>query len=215
MNGIEVGGAADIKALAADRKAKAPALAKQKRTNRQRGGDGLHQVDHGHGPSLHQQVKAAHTVQTGIPERSWQRPYALPSFADPPGYTYCYIARHRRRHGDDAGLLSALREGWEFVRTGELDEDDLPTETFTGRLAKYGEVVGDETTVLMKLPERLKAQRDAYYNNRRDAATKQVQKRKPGLEGTNTKMPLVEDVNESEVARPVMRARRAQADQDT
>jgi hypothetical protein len=215
MNAIEVSGmsAADIKASAADRKAKAPVIAKQRATRRAKADENLHAVDRGHGPSLHQQAASAHSVDLG-PEKNWQRPYALPAFPDPPGFVYCYIARHRRRHGDDAGLLSALREGWQFVRTDELDEQDLPTETFTGRLAKYGEVVGDESTVLMKLPERLKAQRDAYYNNRRDAATREVQKKKPGLEGTNTKMPLVEDINESEVARPMMRARRAAATQE-
>jgi hypothetical protein len=109
-----------------------------------------------------------------------------------------------------------LREGWEFVAPGELDEQDVPTESFTGRLAKHGEVVGDETTVLMKMPDAMKAQRDAYYNRRRDAATREVRKPRPGIAEANSKMPLVEDRNEISEDNVTMRARRApKADADT
>lgn len=214
MNSIEIGGSSpvggrELRDQARAKAAKAPAIAKQRKEKRA-GAKDVHAVDRGHGPSLHQQAASAHVVDLG-PERNWRRAYSLPSFPDPPGYTYCYIARHRRRHGDDANLLASIREGWQFVKPEELDEEDVPTESFTGRLSKHGDVVGDETTILMKMPDRMKAQRDAYYNSRRDLATKQVQKRKPGLAEANSKMPLVEDVNESEVARPQMRARRAPA----
>jgi hypothetical protein len=133
----------------------------------------------------------------------------LPSFPDPPGFSLCWIARHRRRHGDDANLLASVREGWQFVRPDELDEQDVPTETFTGRLAKHGEVVGDETTILMKMPDAMKAQRDAHFNQRRDAATRAVRKRNPGIAEANSKMPLVIDQNDVSEENVQMRARRA------
>lgn len=207
-------GAKEISAAAADRANKKPVLAKQRAERRAKGSTDVHAVDRGHGPSVHQEARAASkvvTIDTGT-VKSWRRAYSLPSFPDPPGYVLCWIARHKRRHGDDAGLLGSLREGWQFVKPEEMDEDDLPTETFTGRLAKYGDVIGDETTVLMKLPEEFKAQRDAYYNGRRDEATKAVTRRNPGLDIENPAMPLVEDRNEVSHDFARMRARRPRAD---
>lgn len=203
-------GAKEIKQAATDRANQKPAIAKQRAERRAKGSSDVHAVDLGHGPSVHQEAKAASkvvTVDTGA-VKSWRRAYSLPSFPDPPGYVLCWIARHKRRHGDDAGLLASLREGWQFVKPHEIDEDDLPTETFTGRLAKHGDVIGDETTVLMKLPEAFKAQRDAYYNGKRDSATKAVTRKNPGLDIESTAMPLVEDRNEVSADYVRMRARR-------
>jgi hypothetical protein len=207
-------GAKEVRERAIERTNQKPAIAKHRAERRAKGSTDVHAVDRGHGPSVTQQAKASSkivTVDTGA-IKAWRRAYSLPSFPDPPGFVLCYIARHKRRHGDDAGLLSSLREGWQFVRPEELDEDDLPTETFTGRLAKYGEVIGDETTVLMKLPEEFKAQRDAYYNGKRDSATRAVTKRNPGLDVESPAMPLVEDRNEVSHDFARMRARRPRAD---
>jgi hypothetical protein len=218
MSTIEVGnpaairgsgiGAAELKEQRVEKQGKKAPIAKQRQGNRAKGNDGLHDVDRGHGPSLGQQAAGVHIVDRG-PKQNWQRAYALPSFPDPPGYSYCWIARHRRRHGDDVNLLASIREGWQFVKPDELEEEDIPTETFVGRLGKHGEVVGDETTILMKMPDAMKAQRDAYYNRRRDAATREVRRAKPGIAEANSKMPLVEDRNEISEDNVTMRARRA------
>lgn len=217
MSTIEIGGApgaGELRQAKLEREAKKPAIAKQRAERRAKGAGNVHAVDRGHGPSVQQQALSAHkvtTIDTGA-ARSWRRAYSLPSFQDPPGYCLCWIARHKRRHGDDAGLMASLREGWMFVRPAEIDEDDLPTETFTGRLAKHGEVIGDETTILMKLPEEFKAQRDAYYNGKRDEATRAVTRKNPGLDVENPAMPLVEDRNEVSHDFARMRARRPRAD---
>jgi hypothetical protein len=188
-------------------KNKGAAIAKQRAQGRAKG-DTTHAVDRGIGATGTRAESLVHVVDRG-PKDTWQRAYALPSFPDPPGFTYCWIARHRRRHGDDVGLLASMREGWQFVPPDELDEQDIPTETFTGRLAKHGEVVGDETTILMKMPDHMKAQRDAYYNRRRDIATRAVRKQKPGIAEANSKMPLVIDQNDISEENVQMRARRA------
>lgn len=217
MSTIEVGnprvsaasiGAAEIKEQRVAKQGARAAVAKQRATNRAKGNDGIHAVDRDAGTQRPQDGGGVHVVDRG-PKTTWQRAYSLPSFPDPAGFTLCWIARHRRRHGDDANLLASIREGWQFVKPGELDEEDVPTETFTGRLAKHGEVVGDETTILMKMPDAMKAQRDAYYNRRRDAATRAVRKSKPGIAEANSKMPLVEDRNELSEESVQMRARRA------
>jgi hypothetical protein len=208
-------GAADLKEQRIAKDAKAPAIAKQRAQGRAKGQNEAHAVDRGIGAVGDRAASQVHIVDRG-PKTSWQRAYALPSFPDPPGFSLCWIARHRGRHGDDVGLMSALREGWQFVAPDELDDQDVPTESFTGRLAKHGEVVGDETTILMKIPNEMKAQRDAYYNRRRDAATRQVRKPKPGIAEANSKMPLVEDRNEVSEENVQMRARRApRPDSDT
>lgn len=210
MSTIEIGGspaAKDIKQQAFERAAKAPAIAKQRAQKRAKTNNSHHGVDRTQGVSLKQAASAATQVDRDD-QRNWRRAYSLPSFPDPPGYVLCWVARHRRRHGDDANLLASLREGWRFVKPEEIDEEDLPTESFTGRLAKHGDVIGDETTVLMKLPEHMKAQRDAFYNKTRDSATRAVTRRKPGLAEATPQMPLVEDRNEVSVDFARMRARK-------
>jgi hypothetical protein len=201
-------GAKELKEQRHEKQGKRAAIAKQRAGNRAKGNDGLHAVDRSHGFALDSQASAVHVVDRG-PKQNWQRAYALPSFPDPPGYSYCWIARHRRRHGDDVNLLASIREGWQFVKPDELEEQDIPTETFTGRLAKHGDVVGDETTILMKMPDAMKAQRDAYYNRRRDQATREVRKSRPGLAEANSKMPLVVDQNDISDENVMMRGRRA------
>lgn len=208
-------GAAEMLEQKHQKDGKKPAIAKQRAAGRAKGNDGIHDVERGHGAQGERAASQIHVVDRG-PKTTWQRAYSLPSFPDPAGYSLCWIARHRRRHGDDAGLLGARREGWQFVHPDELDDADVPTETFTGRLAKHGEVVGDETTILMKMPDAMKAQRDAYYNRRRDAATRHVRARRPGIAEANSKMPLVEDRNEVSEENVTMRARRApKQDADT
>lgn len=201
-------GAAELKQQKTE-KNKGAAIAKQRATGRAKGNNAdIHAVDRGIGATGTRAESQVHVVDRG-PKDTWQRAYALPSFPDPPGFTYCWIARHRRRHGDDVNLLASMREGWQFVPPDELEEQDIPTETFTGRLAKHGEVVGDETTILMKMPDHMKAQRDAYYNRRRDVATRAVRKQKPGIAEANSKMPLVIDQNDISEENVQMRARRA------
>lgn len=208
---IEIGGppASELIEQGKQRNAKKGVIAKQRKERRAKGADDLHAVDRGQGPTLTQQARRAHKVEEPLPVKAWRRPYALPGFPDPPGYVLCYIARHRNRHGDEKGTLMALREGWVPASLDDIDEEDVPIETLTGRLAKFGDVIGDDSTILMKLPEALKAQRDAYYNNKRDAATKAVTRRRPGLEVQSPAMPLVEDRNEVSVTLDTMRARRA------
>jgi hypothetical protein len=199
-------GAAELKEEKAS-KNKGAAIAKQRAQGRAKG-DTTHSIDRGTGAKGARAESQIHVIDRG-PKSTWHRAYALPSFPDPEGFTLCWIARHRRRHGDDVNLLASMREGWQFVHPDELEEEDIPTETFTGRLAKHGEVVGDETTILMKMPDHMKAQRDAYYNQRRDIATRAVRKRKPGIAEANSKMPLVIDQNDISEESVQMRARRA------
>ena len=208
---IEIGtpvGASEIREAAHQREGQKAAVAKQRAGKRGKASiKEVHAVDRRIGGTSRREASKVHLVDHGI-EKNWRPAYSLPSFPDPPGFSLCWIARHSRRHGDEANLLASLRQGWIPVKPDELEDQDLPVESFTGRLAKYGEVIGDETTILMKLPDRMKAQRDAHYNGKRDKATRAVTRRKPGLAEATTQMPLVEDRNEVSTDFARMRARR-------
>lgn len=210
MPAIEIGvsnQSKEIREQAVKRAAAKPVHAKAKAERRAKGAGGdVHAVVRSRGRSRKQEASAAHKVDRGVVKR-WRRAHSLPSFPDPPGYTYCWISSHRRRHGDEAGILAAKQEGWEFVRAEELDEDSLPTQTHS----RYGEMIGNDSTVLMKLPDELKAQRDGHFNQKRDLATRQVTRRKPGLAEATRQMPLVEDRNDVFFDKPLMRARRVPA----
>lgn len=177
------------------REQKAPELARQQQQRRgqgKAGGTKAHNVKRTVAKSRLQEAAAVHHVERGTPEKRWQPSYTLPGLPDPPGYFLTYIARHGRHRGDEGGLIKALAEHWEFARVSDFPEHILPTLELT----KHGEVIGNDTSILMKLPLELKAQRDAHYNSKRDRATRQVNTPKPGLLEANDKMPLVEDINQ-------------------
>ena len=206
MPNIEiVGPQREAKEHAIRREQLKPEAARQvkQRRGKKAGGD-VHTVDRDRGHSRTQEAAAAHEVERG-PVRRWHRAYALPHLPDPPGYTLQYVGRHGQHRGDEARLTAALQEGWEFARTTDFPKHFLPTISLSG----FGQIIGNDSTVLMKLPLEFKHQMDAYYNGRRDAATKAVNRRKPGLEINHKAMPLVEDRNDVDVATPRMRARRA------
>lgn len=171
----------------------APELAKQKQQARAKKSDTHHEVKRTVAKSRLQEGAAAHNVAHPAPRR-WRRAFALPGLPDPLGYVLCYIARHGQHRGDEAGLIAALSEGWEFARLSDFPGHILQKTT----ISEYGAVIGNASSVLMKLPEDFKAQRDEYFNSRRDIATRHVNNPKPGLAEANSKMPLVEDVNQSE-----------------
>ncbi len=169
-----------------------PILAKQKKGRRAVKSNSPHQVERRVATSRAEDAVAAHEVEHGQVKR-WQPAFTLPGVKDPPGYVSCWISRHGRHRGDEEGLRKALSEGWEFGRVKDYpDSHALPTQ----RSSVHGEMIGNDSAVLMKLPEELKAQRDAYYNGKRDRATRQINKPKPGLAEANDKMPLVEDLNQ-------------------
>lgn len=182
-----------------------PEAARQhkQRRGKKAGGD-VHNVDRTVAASRVQEAAEATMVERG-PIKRWQRAYALPHLPDPPGYVLQYVGRHGQHRGDEARLTAALQEGWEFARKSDFPKHFLPTQTLPG----FGQIIGNDSTVLMKLPVEFKQQMDAYYNGKRDSATRAVTRRHPGLPEATKEMPLVEDRNDVSADNPRMRARRA------
>lgn len=206
MAAIEiVGPAAEAREHAIRREQLKPEAARQAKQRRgKKAGGEVHKVDRKQAQSRTQEAGEVHEIVRG-PIKRWQRAYALPHLPDPPGYVIQYIGRHGQHRGDEARLTAALQEGWEFARKTDWPDRYLPTQTLPG----FGQIIGNDSTVLMKLPLEFKHQMDAYYNGRRDAATKAVNKRNPGLPEATRAMPLVEDRNDVSADNPRMRARRA------
>lgn len=185
----------------------APDIARQVREGRNRSADGgVHAVSRRLTSSRSQEAAAATQVERG-PVKRWRRASALAALPSPVGFHIEYVRRDNTQRGDMQNLVEHIQEGWEFARKSDFPEHTLPTQ----RLTDHGEVIGNATTILMKIPEELYAQRNAHYNGRRDTITRAINRKKPGLDEANRKMPLVEDVNDygSEFERTrVRRARR-------
>lgn len=184
----------ELERIRATREANSGEIERQIRDRQHRGADGdVHAVRRNVARSRKQEASDVTEVKSPAPQKRWRRASALPSFPAPPGYVLCWMRRDNTVRGSDDNLFECIEEGWEFCKSSDFPERALPTQ----QLAKYGDVIGNASSVLMKMPEEIHAQREAYYRSRRDAVTSAVNQKNPGLEAeaTSSKMPLVEDVN--------------------
>lgn len=185
---------------------RAPELARQARQARGKASDGgVHKVKRAAPPSRAQEAAAAHDVEHVAPRR-WMKASSLPSFRAPPGYYLEWVRRDNSQRGDCENLVAHLTEGWEFAKKSDFPGKHVPTQ----RLSDYGECIGNASSILMKLPLELKQQRDEYYRNQRNRATKAVGEANPAPEGvSHPSMPIIEDENKVRTAMRQQKARRA------
>lgn len=185
---------------------RAPEFAKQARTNRAKKADGgIHAVKREVGKSRVQEAAAATDVALP-PARRWMRAAALPAFPPPPGFHLEWVRRDNRNRGDSENLVAHLSEGWEFARKGDFPGKHVPTQA----VSNYGELIGNDSSVLMKLPLELKQQRDQYYRERRNQSTRAVGQPDPAPEGvSHPDMPIVEDKNRVRTRMHAMKGRRS------
>jgi len=184
--------------LHTQREAGRPELARQLRQRRAKKADGdIHKVDREVHPSRTQEAAELNEVDRG-PVRRWQRAAALVQMPPPPGYHIEWVRRDNRNRGDHANLLAHIQEGWEPCGRKDFPKAVLPTQ----RLTDLGEVIGNDNSILMKIPLELKAQRDAFYNSRRDKATRGIDSsNEVGLtQAQDPRMPIVENININEGA---------------
>jgi hypothetical protein len=187
-------------------RARAPEFARQARQKRHKGADGdLHRVKRTVAKSRVQEAAAVTDVERG-PAKRWMKASALPALPAPPGFYLEWVRRDNQHRGDCENLVAHLTEGWEFARKSDFPGRHLPTQ----RLSDYGELIGNASSVLMKLPLAMKQERDQYYRNQRNRATKAVNEPDPAPMGvSHPDMPIVEDENKVRVKMHQARARRA------
>lgn len=179
------------------RRAAEPELAKQARLKRAKKADGgVHDVKRAARSSRVQEAASAHDVERPL-DRRWVRSAALPALKAPAGFAIKWTRRDNRNRGDNENLRQRLSEGWEYAKKSDFPSAILPT----SRFADQGEVIGNDSTVLLKIDERLLAQRDRYYNTKRNRASRAVNDPKgDGLpdDVRHAAMPIVENKTENQ-----------------
>jgi hypothetical protein len=196
---------AEVSEAALKREQAKPEFARQARQNRSKKADGdVHAVKRGRAKSRLQEA-AAHTEVAKPAVKRWMKASALPQIPNPPGFHIEYVRKDNQTRGDLENLVAHLSEGWEFARKSDFPGKVLPTQ----RLTDHGECIGNASSILMKITDSMKAERDAYYRERRNAATKAVGQMDPAPEGvSHHAMPIVEDLNKSTTDMKGMRSRR-------
>lgn len=195
------------KEMAVNREAKEPAIAKAVRERTRNTADGdFHAVRHTVHATRKQEVVASKEVAKPA-KRRWQRASLLPAMEDPAGKHCEYVRRDNRNRGDCANLTAHLRSGWEICRASHFDIAHLPTLQIAG----YGEVIGNDDTVLMMIDEDMWAERQAYYDAGRDATTRAINDPNVELDVSHPHMPLTDVKNQTESTMERMRGRRRRA----
>lgn len=151
-----------------------PEFAKQIAERNRHSADGdIHAVERPRIASAKKQLKQAHDVKKP-PRRRYGSVSSLPAIKPEPGYHYCYVRRDHRYRGDNANLRNHQRLGWEMVRASEVPEEFLPTTSLAG----FGDVIGNEDSVLMKIDLETWSLRNAEIEDRRDHITRLVNSNK-------------------------------------
>lgn len=166
-----------------------------KQRNRHQGDGGIHAVARPKAIPAKKQMVESRTV-TKPKARSYTRPSALPAIPDIPGYHVEYVRRDNNRYGDYANLRMHQRSGWEIVRHADVADEFLPTTQLTG----FGDCIGNDDSVAMKLPMDLYLDREAQDNRVRDQRTRLVNSKKLHAEN-NPVMPIevLKNTTESEL----------------
>jgi hypothetical protein len=183
----------ELREMDAKREAAAPEIARQVRNrSRKKADGGVHNVKRSIAKSRVQEAATVTEVDRG-PEKRWSKSSSLPAMPPLAGFHVEYVRRDNRDRGDHANLIEHLQEQWDFVRRSDYPGKVLPTQ----KLDDYGECIGNASSILMKIPNHLYAQRNAYYSKRRDKTTKQVNSPDPknslGGGAAHELMPIVED----------------------
>lgn len=182
-----------------------PELAKQKaERNRKKADGGIHAVSHTVRSSRKQEAAAAHEVKT-VPRRRWKRGSFLPGMPELAGYHIEYVRRDNQNRGDMANVSKHLMEGWEFCRKTDFAVEHVPTQA----LGNHGEVIGNNDSLLMKIPEEMWADREAEYQGNRDRATRAVSSKTPHVDESHPAMPLTDLENRSTTNRPRVTVKRS------
>lgn len=111
--------------------------------------------------------QAQDSVQGDVPRQNmdWQPPKALETPPAPAGWHFTWVRSMMGAEDDSKNVLAARREGYEFATSG-----DIPAGYFLPTIedARFGSktLIAVRDMVLMKIPLRMKKQRDAHYAQR-------------------------------------------------
>ena len=106
--------------------------------------------------------RSAETRAKDTARKPWRPPSMLDTPPAPEGYTYRWIRAELVGEEDRKNVMSRLREGFELVRSEEIQDFDLPTMD-DGRHAGVVAVGG---LLLAKIPNETREERNAYFSER-------------------------------------------------
>ena len=116
--------------------------------------------------------RASQTRSKSERPKVWVPPSSLDAPPAPDGFRYRWIRAEVVGFQDTKNITSRLREGYELVRSEEVENaSDYPTVED----GKYKGVIGGGGLLLAKVPEEIARQRQEYMTNRhqqRDEAVK-------------------------------------------
>ena len=106
--------------------------------------------------------RSAETRAKETARKPWRPPSMLDTPPAPEGYTYRWIRAELVGEEDRKNVMSRMREGFELVRSEEIQDFDLPSMD-DGRHAGVVAVGG---LLLAKIPNETRDERNAYFNDR-------------------------------------------------
>lgn len=158
------------------------------------------------------EAAAAHEPARKGEVRQWRRANTLIQVEAPAGFHIEHVRLDNQNRGDLANLYAHIEEGWEPCTADDFPGRRLPTRVLpVGSDGQDARVIGNAGTILMKIPLEMKAQRDRFFNDKRDTVTRNTAKPNPAPEGVqHPSMPIVEDVVRHTSSTQQSRGRRMQ-----
>ena len=96
-------------------------------------------------------------------KKDWTPPSSLDAPPAPNGYSHRWIRTTVQGFEDTANVSKKMREGWEFVKVEQV-QNEIGTNKYPYYTeGKYEGCIGIGGLVLARIPEELAQQREAYY----------------------------------------------------
>ena len=114
---------------------------------------------------LNRTPRSADTRADKVARKPWSPPSTLDTPPAPEGYTYRWIRAEIVGQEDRKNITSRLSEGFDLVRSDELDTSDQDRFD-TLQQGKHAGVVSRGGLLLAKIPNETREERNSYYANR-------------------------------------------------
>ena len=114
---------------------------------------------------LNRTPRSADTRAKTEARQPWSPPSTLDTPPAPEGYTYRWIRAEIVGQEDRKNITSRLSEGFDLVRSDELDSSDQDRFD-TLQQGKHAGVVARGGLLLAKIPNETREERNSYYANR-------------------------------------------------
>jgi len=114
---------------------------------------------------LNRTPRSADTRADKVARKPWSPPSTLDTPPAPEGYTYRWIRAEIVGQEDRKNITSRLSEGFDLVRSDELDSSDQDRFD-TLQQGKHAGVVARGGLLLAKIPNETREERNSYYAQR-------------------------------------------------